>query len=535
MMNMSLRVVATLALCLLFEGARAYKDDSYYIAGTGNPNVEATMYWKDSENVLQDLDKFSSLYVEFQQCAWTWMQMEDDGNDVDENDYWYMGKIPPMGANVAFSLYGSLKGHTFNGCGSDSFINSFHTDQGFNVFVDSMYYAGVSGFSSAYSQGMSADCQGGYGVGCDYSTGFAVHQYASSECDPQNATVISDNLSNLNTAMKRSTCVKIYDSSRYSGYSEGTALELLSYSHSCFYQDMFSPDGSCPDPYGKLAQYQTKFHQGIQESKKRDPYQVYYYRRVYNEQIQKGKNMTYVGIAFLAIAAVVCFWNEMISERIKSMGMRKGRGEKSFPGDDYGTEAVEDDATHPADNAIEMAEGGTHVAAGAATTNDSFLGRTIEFDGDGDSKAPQETPEPKNVDAGESDSESEFVHVGDVADDALLAAELAAADISAAPSYPEIVAAATSDPDTMIFASRSHESDVTEQEDAAPSTEEQAPGRADSTQGTGSVYTSETASVVAKEDPQAVDEPESASVVPKEDPQAADEPEAPATEIEGTK
>ena len=64
---------------------KAYKDDSYYMAGSGNPNVNQRMYWKDAENVLQDLSKFKALYVEFSHCAWTWMQMEEADNDVEEN------------------------------------------------------------------------------------------------------------------------------------------------------------------------------------------------------------------------------------------------------------------------------------------------------------------------------------------------------------------------------------------------------------------------------------------------------------------
>ena len=62
----------------------AVKDDSYYSANSGNPNMDLPMYWKDSENVLQDLSQFSSLYVEFHSCVWSWMKFRsayvDDGN-----------------------------------------------------------------------------------------------------------------------------------------------------------------------------------------------------------------------------------------------------------------------------------------------------------------------------------------------------------------------------------------------------------------------------------------------------------------------
>ena len=372
--------IVLLAFSILLGATTSEKDDSYYTAGTGNPNTAQTMYWKDGENVLQDLSKFSSLYVVFHQCAWTWMQMDDDGNDVEENDYWYMGKIPPMGANVAYSLYGTLKGKAFSGCGKDTFINTFYTDQGFNVFVDAMYLAGVSAFSTPYNTGLTAQCQGGYGVGCDYNSGFVVHKYASSQCNPQNATSINDNLSTLNSAMNNyAKCVKIYDSNKYSGYTEGTPLALLEYSHSCFYQDMFSPDGSCPDPYGKLAQYQTNFHKGITESRRSDPYQIYYYRRIYEKQINQGKTLLRVGLACIAAAAVLFIWNENIIGRFVLQRATR-RGNKKISTDDR-TEAVNSRAE--ADVVIEKAEAGIKTPrAQTKARRETFIGRTIEVCGD---------------------------------------------------------------------------------------------------------------------------------------------------------
>lgn len=295
------------ALALLAGSAQAYKDDSYYIAGTGNPNINEKMYWKDAENIFQDLDKFSSLYVEYHNCAWTWTQTTDEENDIDENDYWYMGKIPPMGANVAYSLYGSLYGEEFSGCGQETFINSFYTNTGYGSFASAMNYAGESGFSS-YTSG-SSTCGGGYGVGCDYDNGFAVHTYNSDECDPQNYSGVKDTLSSLNTQLKGAQCVKIYDRNNYSGYPYGTPLELLAYSHSCFYQDFFSPDGVCPDPYGKLAYYQKQFYQGIQSSKKQDPYEVNKRKALYTEQIEEGKYMSLIGIVLAGLATIMLMFD----------------------------------------------------------------------------------------------------------------------------------------------------------------------------------------------------------------------------------
>lgn len=168
----TMKLASLLAIIgLLLKECYCDKDDSYYIAGTGNPNVNSKMYWKDTDNIFQDLSQFSTLYVEFHHCSWTWMQQEEADNNVDENDYWYMGKIPPMGANVAFSLYGSLKGQTFSGCNKDSFISSFYTNSGFDAFSSAMYKAGVSGFSKYFymsssdgssqsSQYLTAKCMG---------------------------------------------------------------------------------------------------------------------------------------------------------------------------------------------------------------------------------------------------------------------------------------------------------------------------------------------------------------------------------------
>lgn len=329
---MMLLTVPALVYGLLLGSTQAAKDDSYYIAGTGNPNGNEKMYWKDAENIFQDLSQFSELYVEFHNCAWTWMETNEDDNDIDENDYWYLGKIPPMGANVAYSLYGSLKGETFGGCGESTFINSFHTNSGFTNFARAMNYAGLSGFSSySYdddsSSSYTASCSGGYGIGCDYSNGFAVHTYSGDECNPANYTGVKDKLSNLNSAMNSAQCTKIFDYSSYSGSPYGTSLELLAYSHSCFYQDFFSPDGVCPDPYGKLAYYQQQFYNGIQESKKQDPYQVSQRKKLYNEEIKRGKTMAATGLCLAALAFVIMLYEGLVA----CFGYREAEMRKFVP------------------------------------------------------------------------------------------------------------------------------------------------------------------------------------------------------------
>lgn len=334
-----MRIAAKFCLILLLLGCsslEAAKDDSYYIAGTGNPNTHESMYWKDAENVLQDLSQFSSLYVEFHQCAWTWMQWDnEEDNDVDENDYWYMGKIPPMGANVAFSLYGALKGRTFGGCKSDTFINSFYTKNGFEDFAKAMYNAGVSGFGS-YSYGdddssssLSSTCMGYKGVGCDSNYGFVLHTYSTALCDPQKASGVKDQLAYLNKAMSASKCIKIYDSSSYSSsyYNQGdddgqaeqqdgddsSPLSLLSHSSACFYQNFYSPDGECPDPYGKIKYYQQNFYKGIQIAKTQRPVAVYRQKQIYEAAIRKGQSRLVIGIVCVVAAASLLVIDKIMS------------------------------------------------------------------------------------------------------------------------------------------------------------------------------------------------------------------------------
>jgi hypothetical protein len=297
------------------------------------------MYWKDTDNIFQDLSQFSALYVRFHQCAWTWNQRHnDEDEDVEENDYWYMGKIPSMQANVAFSLYGHLNGQgSFSGCNALTFINSFYTTTGYTAFSKALYYAGASGFSSS-SSGISygAECQGGYGVGCDTSGGFAVHQYSTSVCNPANYTKTTNTLTNLNSAMKNVLCTQIYSKSKtYGSYSSSssssssssnnddanddgyssrskTSLSLLDNSAACFYQNVYSPDGTCPDPFGKIANYKATFYKEIQRAKAQRPTNIYRKEEQYKAEISHGRSNSTKGIILVALAGIVLLLDMMI-------------------------------------------------------------------------------------------------------------------------------------------------------------------------------------------------------------------------------
>ena len=63
-------ILQLLSSALLASVALAsHKDSNYYPEGYGNPNVDRKMYWQDAPNVLEDLSKFSKLYVSYQNCA----------------------------------------------------------------------------------------------------------------------------------------------------------------------------------------------------------------------------------------------------------------------------------------------------------------------------------------------------------------------------------------------------------------------------------------------------------------------------------
>lgn len=62
-------IASLLLLCLALVVAE--KDGDYYLPGFNNPNTKNEMYWKDSINVLQDLDQFDALYVTYHGCVWS--------------------------------------------------------------------------------------------------------------------------------------------------------------------------------------------------------------------------------------------------------------------------------------------------------------------------------------------------------------------------------------------------------------------------------------------------------------------------------
>jgi hypothetical protein len=210
-------VAAATAALLLAGSVRGSKDSVYYRAGMGNPNVDLKMYWADARNVLEDLDQFSALYIQYHNCAWSQNRLyygDGDQGSADESDYWYIGATPDFAANVAYSLYGVLKGDSApsgSACGSSTFINSFTTSAGFEVFANALYTSGAT--STDYSNSYSSKCGGGKGVACDYNVGFASVTYSTSTCNPKYAKTTTDSMAYMNSVFQKAQCVRIYQSS----------------------------------------------------------------------------------------------------------------------------------------------------------------------------------------------------------------------------------------------------------------------------------------------------------------------------------
>lgn len=357
----------------------AVKDDEYYRAGMGNPNVDLKMYWADASNVLEDLDQFSSLYIQYHNCAWSQNRnqySEEDSGSQDETDYWYIGATPTYAANVAFSLYGSLAGESFSGCNSDTFINSFTTNQGFEAFAATIYYAGAT--ATDYSQSYSSSCQGGSGVVCDYQVGFAYATFSTNTCDPYYSTSVTDSMTYMNQAFQSAQCVNIYDASSNNdnnynnrdlkesankagdedskndasgknedrnlqdnygygynygyngnGYNNGynsyygTALSLLYYSNACFIQNYWDINGGCPDPYGILQEYQQNFNKGVRKSMKVDTYVTY------RANMEVGKKYIEIGAVMFMTALVMFLSEQLMAFRAKKKTRATGSSTKS--------------------------------------------------------------------------------------------------------------------------------------------------------------------------------------------------------------
>jgi hypothetical protein len=208
--------------------------------------------------------------------SWSSYETGDDNacgvQAVDSEDYWYMGYTECFRANAAYTLYGVLSGEADTGCNSKTYINSFFTTSGVEIFTSSMISAGLQfsdddgnadngdGVSSACEQGGndgSSDSSSyiqkvyagytSYGVGCS-GRAFAEKSYAGAYCDNNAAIAVTDDLTTFNQEITAAQCIPIYNS----GQGATDSLQLLYYSKACSVREFAK---ECPDPYGKLAVY----------------------------------------------------------------------------------------------------------------------------------------------------------------------------------------------------------------------------------------------------------------------------------------
>jgi hypothetical protein len=300
---MTMKRLAVVAAAVWLGTASADKDNNYYPAGYKNPNADRKMYWSDAANVLDDLSKFSKLYVSYHNCAYVsehdarvtrttclvysvlvvcssffflsyfnrWSPYGQDGQENPcglqeggDDGVWYMGYTDCFRANAAYSLYGVLKGEEDAGCARSTFINSFFTVDGVEEFTQAAVAAGVSFTSSGadgevYPSGVTSDCvindqdSSSYGLACS-GTSFAMKSFKGEYCDDERQTSsVSDALRTFNKELSNVVCTPIYThGSSSSSSSSSNGLTVLQYSRAC---NVLEFPQSCPDPHGALRTY----------------------------------------------------------------------------------------------------------------------------------------------------------------------------------------------------------------------------------------------------------------------------------------
>lgn len=287
-MPSSAQVVVVLLLSLLSSSlvVADNKDQNVYPWGE-NPNTRYKMYWKDSTNVLNDLDLFSSLHIKVHGCVWSEYGLgnnyDDDGENHDGDENWYMTRVQPFRANAAFSLYGFLKGDFHmpgrGACRKATYINTFFTYEGADSILsvfgkdvsmsvlsgsdddDDSYSTSVGCYEAEYDDdnvygqnnngdgrklsGDSNDNDNGASktLGCTADGDFAIAKFLGDDCDGRyflNTT--EDDMSEYNAAMNSIGCTQIYKKNK----DDTIVQTILSTSFAC---DISLYGSLCPDPY----------------------------------------------------------------------------------------------------------------------------------------------------------------------------------------------------------------------------------------------------------------------------------------------
>jgi hypothetical protein len=263
-----------------------------------------------------------------------------------------MGSVPSFRANVAYSLYGILKGDTDSGCNKRTFINSFHTTQGLESFTNAMAGAGLTDLFEIYDgedhddsvnvvtstcnqdDEESADGDDGmyngqkyyqstsYGLGCsaDGERHFAIHTYSGAYCDANAIVSTTDELEELNEKLSLSKCIPIYAGGYYSMDDDEMdyPLDVLATSRACRIHD---GSGSCPDPYGLLKKREAALNKAT-AARYSGPYWTVH--RV----MMTAWSMIAAGI-FLTLSAIVWVVLDRFKTRTKRSGWKKKKRKSS--------------------------------------------------------------------------------------------------------------------------------------------------------------------------------------------------------------
>ena len=310
---LSLSLIAPAAVVL------ASKDTRYYAPGTFNPNMNSKYYWKNSLNVMQDLDQFESLYVQYHGCVWSRYGFGDGCNDVgqanaDDDEkaneaYWYLRRTMCFRANVAYTLYGTLKGDSDKGCHKDRYIKSFFTEWGPESFAqplgldtskanskcnafdhqrwlegDQIYgddakysFQDDDEWKSQYEFPGYSDNKMSYTTGCSESGKFVLQSYQGSYCDGNSVLGQLDSLEDFNEEIEALGCTQIYNAEEGNNannqqpqenrnedeedLSFDEPISIVINSQACLL-DQYPTE--CPDPHGKLKKYTQLLNSGTQ-------------------------------------------------------------------------------------------------------------------------------------------------------------------------------------------------------------------------------------------------------------------------------
>jgi hypothetical protein len=200
--------------------------------------------------------------------------------------FWYMGRTQCFKANVAYALYGHLKGSSNTGCTKLTYINSFFTTFGAesfagplglgidygnsqctidetpnNVYLDNSALAADDDYLDDKYPFYNYQAYTSIGTGCSDKKQFVTDSYTGAFCHGQNYVETIDTLSDFNSKLQGMECTQIYDGSQQPqsfdndgdyNFAKMYPIDLLSFSKSCSLRQY---PHDCPDPHGVKRKY----------------------------------------------------------------------------------------------------------------------------------------------------------------------------------------------------------------------------------------------------------------------------------------